>query len=197
MKKTKKYLTLLAFALVAYAVVALLGEFQLEPRASYLKYDPKDIVLVICGFIFGPVWCFVVTTVVAVAEWAVDYFVHTTNTGETGLVMNIISSVAFACTASIYYKKNRTLTGAIAGLFLGTVLMTIAMLAWNYILTPHFLGLPREEIAAELIPIYLPFNILKAFLNTAITLLIYKPIARLLQILGVINEDILIDKKRK
>ena len=63
----------------------------------------------------------------------------------------------------------------------GIIASTIAMLLWNYLLTPIYLGYPRDAVTAMLIPIFLPFNLFKGGLNMAFTLLLYKPIVTALR----------------
>ena len=37
------------------------------------------------------------------------------------------------------------------------------MLLWNYLITPIYMGMDREEIVVPmLIPVFLPFNLVKA-----------------------------------
>ncbi|MDD3840683.1 MAG: ECF transporter S component, partial [Clostridia bacterium] len=98
------------------------------------------------------------------------------DTGVIGLIMNIISSCSFACTAAYIYKRKRTLKGAIIGLIIGCLFMTSVMLLWNYLITPIYLGYPRKAVAELLLPAFLPFNLLKGGLNAAITMLLYKPV---------------------
>ena len=71
------------------------------------------------------------------------------------------------------------------GLVLGTIFMTLVMLAWNYVLTPIYMGTPRAAVATMLIPVFLPFNLLKGSLNAAITLLLYRPLVRGLRSAGL------------
>ena len=99
-------------------------------------------------------------------------------TGWIGFIMNVLSTAAFAGTAALVYKKKHTLSGAVIGLLLGSVLMTVVMLAWNYLLTPIYMGTPRAEVASMLIPVFLPFNLLKSGLNSAITILLYRPLVQ-------------------
>ena len=66
--------------------------------------------------------------------------------------------------------------GAVTGLIGGAVIMTGVMLLWNYLITPLYMGYPREAVAAMLAPVFLPFNLLKGFLNAGISLLLYKPV---------------------
>ena len=181
MNSKAKRLTLLAmFAAVAF-VVMLVGRIPIS-MVDFLKYDPKDIVIVISGFIAGPAAAFTVTVVVALIE-----MITVSTTGFIGLAMNIISSAAFACTASLIYKKNRTLQGAVLSLVAGGLVMVFAMLAWNYLVTPFYMKVTREQIAAMLLSVFLPFNAIKAILNAVITLVIYKPVSRALFKSGIIS----------
>lgn len=82
------------------------------PLVLFLKYDPKDVVIVIGGFIFDPSVSLAISLVVSVVQ-----MVTISGTGILGCVMNIISSCSFACTAAYVYKKKHTLTGAVLGLF--------------------------------------------------------------------------------
>lgn len=154
------------------------------PLVLFLKYDPKDIVIVIGGFIFGPLAAAAISVVVAVVE-----MFTVSDTGLIGLFMNIISSLAFACVAALVYKKKRTMSGAVMGLALGIVLMTALMLLWNYIITPLYMNTSREEVAALLVPVFLPFNLVKGGINMALTLLLYKPVVTALRKARLIPED--------
>ena len=42
------------------------------------------------------------------------------------------------------------------------------------------MGVPREAVLAMIVPVILPFNILKGVINGIITFIIYKPISRYL-----------------
>ena len=70
---------------------------------------------------------------------------------------------------------------AALGLILGVLLMTAVMLAWNYIITPLYMHVPREVVAGMLIPTFLPFNLVKGGLNAGITMLVYKPLVSALR----------------
>jgi len=55
------------------------------------------------------------------------------------------------------------------------------MLLWNYLITPIYMGMPRQAVADMLVPVFLPFNLTKYALNAAITMLIYKPVVTALR----------------
>ncbi|MBP3361904.1 MAG: ECF transporter S component [Clostridia bacterium] len=180
--RVKRMVLLAMFAAVAY-VVMFVGRLPIS-TVDFLKYDPKDVVLAICGFLCGPAAAFIVTLVVSLIE-----MITVSSTGIIGLIMNVISSAAFACTAAFTYKKKHTLSGAVGGLAAGGTAMVAVMLAWNYLITPFYMDVPREQIAAILIPVFLPFNLIKSIINAAITLIIYKPVSKALHKAGIIGSE--------
>ena len=50
----------------------------------------------------------------------------------------------------------------------------------NLVVTPMWLGVPFEAVTAMIIPILIPFNLLKGLLNAVLTLIIYKSISNLI-----------------
>jgi len=170
--KTKKITTTGVLCAIAYAATAV-GRV---PLVLFLKYDPKDIIIAISGLIFGPHASFLITVIVSLAE-----MVTISENGVLGFFMNVISSCSFACTAALIYKKRRKFSGAVIGLLCGWACMVFVMLLWNYLVTPFYMGYPREKIAELLIPAFLPFNLIKGGLNAAITMLLYKPVTAALQ----------------
>ena len=170
----RKISILAMLSALAYVVMAVTR--PLPPVVLFLKYDPKDVIITIGGFLFGPLAAFVVTAVVAFVE-----MVTVSDTGFIGLAMNIIAGCAFACTASFLYRRRRTLPGAMIGLVAACLFTTAVMLLWNYLITPLYMHVPREKVAELLIPAFLPFNLLKGGLNAALTMLLYKPVKAALQ----------------
>ncbi|MCJ7855552.1 ECF transporter S component [Lachnospiraceae bacterium NSJ-143] len=179
-QKTKRLTMIGMLCAIAFAVMVV-GRI---PIVLFLKYDPKDVVITIGGFIFGPLAAFTVSAIVSVIE-----MVTVSDTGFIGCVMNILSSCSFACTAAVIYKRKHTLKGAVTGLLAGVALMTFVMLLWNYLVTPIYLGYPREAVAELLIPAFLPFNLLKGGINTALILLLYKHIVNSLRKAKLIEDS--------
>ncbi|MCL2839031.1 MAG: ECF transporter S component [Oscillospiraceae bacterium] len=164
MKKmnTDKLTILAMFAALAFIAAA----FFRIPVVLFLRYDPKDIIITIGGFLYGPLAAFAITIVVSFVQ-----MLTVSATGFGGFIMNVIAGSAFACTAAFIYKKKRTLTGAIIGLVTAWLLTTAVMLATNYLLAPIIMG---RDVTDLLIPYFLPFNLLKGGLNAAVTILLYK-----------------------
>lgn len=150
----------------------------------FLKYEPKDTIIALGGFLLGPMASFYISVIVSFTE-----MMTISDTGIIGCVMNILASCAFACVSAAIYKRKRTLQGAIIGLAAGILTMVVVMLAWNYLLTPIYMGYPQEDVVKLLLPAILPFNIMKGGLNAAFTFLFYKPIVHALRKSGLIEEN--------
>lgn len=170
--KTKKMVLMAMLCTIAYLVMTV-GRI---PVVLFLKYDPKDVVITMGGFIFGPIASVLISVVVSFLE-----MVSVSETGPIGFLMNVVSSCAFACPAAYIYKKKHTMGGAVIGLISAWLISTVVMLLWNYFITPIYMGYPREAVAALLVPAFLPFNLLKGGLNATITMLVYKPVVMALR----------------
>lgn len=165
--QTKKLAVLAMLSALAFIMVALIR----IPAVLFLKYEPKDVVITVGGFLYGPISALCISAVVSLIE-----MFTISNTGWIGFVMNVLSSAAFACTAATIYKKKHTLSGAVIGLIIGTISMTAVMVLWNYALTPIYMKTPRAAVAEMLLPVFLPFNLIKGSLNAAITALLFRPL---------------------
>ena len=82
----------------------------------------------------------------------------------------------------------RLLQAAGAGILMPMV-MTVLMLLWNYIITPLYMHTARADVAAMLVPVFLPFNAVKGGLNLTATLLLYKPVVGALRKAKLIPES--------
>ena len=163
----RKMIIMAMLSAIAYLLVAVVR----IPVILFLKYEPKDVAITVGGFLYGPLASLIISFVVSLIE-----MFTVSETGWIGCLMNLISTCSFACTAALIYKKKHNIWGAVLGLLAGTVAMTGVMLLWNWLVTPLYLGGTREEVASMLLPVFLPFNALKAGLNSAIVLCIYKPL---------------------
>ena len=162
--------------LCAVSFLAVLIGRLVPNVAGFLSYDPKDAVVVIAGFIYGPLTSVVISLVVSLIE-----MLTISTTGVYGFIMNVFSTCAFAVPAAILYKYFRSMRGAVSGLVVGAVSMTACMLLWNYIITPFYMGVDRSVVAGMLIPTFLPFNLIKSGINLALALVLYKPLVTALR----------------
>jgi hypothetical protein len=67
--------------------------------------------------------------------------------------------------------------------------MVVFMLLWNYIMVPIYQGIPRDAVAGMLIPVFLPFNAIKAAFNASVTMLLYKPVVGALRASGLYQAE--------
>ncbi|MBE6674424.1 MAG: ECF transporter S component [Ruminococcaceae bacterium] len=183
MNKTRKITLIGMFSALAY-VFTLVGHFIPISFTDFLRYDPKDAIIVIAGLSLGCVPALVISVVVAFLE-----LITISTTGIIGFAMNVLSSASFACVASLVYGKIRSIGGAAVGLTLSSALTVALMLLWNYLITPLYMGVPREVVEGMLLPIMLPFNVIKCGLNSALTMLIYKPCITALRKIGLIKSQ--------
>ena len=174
-RSTVKTVTSLAM-LVALTYIAMVISKMLPQFSGFLQFEVKGTVIAIGGFLFGPLSAAVISIVVAFIE-----MFTVSDTGVIGCVMNLLAACAFACPAAYIYQKMRTRKGAVAGLAVGVVALTVTMLLWNYLITPIYMHMDRAVVAAMLPTVFLPFNLVKGGLNAALTLVLYKPVVTALR----------------
>ncbi len=181
---TRKISIAAMFAALAFAVAALCNivPITLVP-VPFLHYDAKDVLITLCGFILGPVYALAVSLVTAIIEMAIS------STGPIGALMNFLSSAIYACSAALVYKKVRNVYGAVTGLLVAVITTTGFMMLWNYLVTPMYMTTSREDVAKMLVPVFLPFNLIKSAINAGITLIIYKPIITALRSIKLIKGE--------
>ena len=176
--KVKRITMIGMFAAIAFAIVVIAR----IPVVLFLKYDPKDIVITLGGFIMGPVSALLISVIVSLIE-----MITISDTGYIGFIMNVLSTCSFACVATLIYRRKKTIVSAVCGLVAGCIAMVITMLLWNYLITPLYMKITREAVAEMLLPVFLPFNLLKGGLNAGFTFLLYKPIVTALRRSGLIT----------
>ena len=177
---TGKLVLAAMLAAVAY-VVMVVGRFPLVP-SDFLKYDPKDVVILLGGCLLGPVAALLITLVVSFIE-----MITVSTTGYIGFAMNVVSTLAFVLPATVIFRSLREkndLVAAVVGLLVSVASMTGVMLLWNYALTPIYQGFPREAVVPMLWSTFLPFNLLKGGINAAVFMILFKPLKTALGAMG-------------
>jgi len=149
--------------------------------AGFLTLDVKDTLIVLCSLLLGPMSGLIIAVTVPFLE-----MITISSTQVYGFVMNVLSSVTFAAVTGFIYKFRRSLSGAVIGLISAVCSVTAVMLLANLLITPHFLGGTTAEVAAMIPKVLLPFNLVKATLNAALVLLLYKPLSNVLKKTGLL-----------
>ena len=153
----------------------------IPPIAGFLSLDAKDAVIAIASFVYGPLSSVVISFIAAFIE-----FLTFSTTGWYGFIMNFASSAIFSLTASLIYNRWRTLNGALIGFITAVAATTSVMLLLNIFVTPlymKYIGVPLDRGGViDMIPkILLPFNFAKSLMNSALAMLLYKPISMALR----------------
>lgn len=161
--------------MIALAYVSLyIIRVPIIPSASFLRFDIKDVFIAIIGLLFGPLYAFAGAACVSFLQmFSVSEY------GLIGLAMNILSVSAFTVPLAYIYNKTDTNKGILIGLVIGCISMIIAMMLWNYLITPLYMGVTREVVKGMLLPIFLPFNIIKSSINAIVTFLLYHSIKKI------------------
>ena len=171
---TKKMAVMAMLAAVSVLLVLIHIPF---PPAPFLEYDPADIPILIGTFAYGPTAGIIITVVVSIIQG----FTLSASSGIIGIVMHILATGSFALVAGLIYQRKKTRKSAILALGLGVITMTVMMALMNLIFTPIFMGTPEETVAGMLLPIIIPFNLMKASINAVATLLLYKAVSRFIK----------------
>lgn len=171
-------------AVAMFCALAYVCTLVIHFPVQFLTLDVKDSLIVLCSLLFGPMAGAVIALIVPLLE-----FVTISSTGVYGLIMNVLSSLTFSLVAGVIYRYKRTITGAVIGLVSAVFSVTAVMLLANLLITPYFMGAPREAVVALIVPLLLPFNLVKAVLNAAIVLLLYKPLSRILKRIGFLKSS--------
>jgi riboflavin transporter FmnP len=178
-KMSTRYMAAVAM-FAALSFVSVLIAKVIPNVAGFLSYEPKDAVIVIAGLLYGPLTSVLISVIVSLIE-----MLPISSTGPYGFLMNVISTCAFCVPAAWYYQKHKTQKDAVIGLCFGVITMVVAMLLWNYIITPFYMGVSRETVAGMLMSVFLPFNLVKGGINAGLTLLLYKPVVGALRKAGL------------
>jgi riboflavin transporter FmnP len=179
--RIKKLTTLALLAAMSCMLMVYIPGIPLVPAVPNIKFDFTDTIIVMSGFMFGPLAAFTVAAITGFVN-----MVTVSSSGIYGMLMYVTSSAAFAVPAAVIYKYRRTLPGAVMGLAAGVIIVVPVMLFWNYIIMPLYLPrVTREMIAGLLLTAILPANAIKYSLSMVITLIVYRPVVTALKAAGL------------
>ncbi len=170
---TKRIATTALFCAVA-AIATLFLEFPILPGVTFLKYDPSAIVALVAGFAFGPGTGALVSVL--------PYLVHlATQSGIYGTFMAIVATLTLVLPAALVYQRVTSFKGAIIGMCVGAVVCLTCCILANIVVTPLYMGAPTETVIGMIVPVLIPFNVIKIAINCVVTALVYKPLSKALQ----------------
>ena len=172
-QNTRK-MTVMALLVALSTILIYTIRFPLVPAVPFLEYDPADIPILIGAMAYGPMAGIALTVVTSVIQG----LTVSAGSGPYGIIMHIIATSTLVVVSSTIYRYRHTRGGAVLGLVLGSLAMAAVMLPANHFITPYFMGLPTDAVDDLLLPGILPFNLIKAGINSTITFMVYKTVSR-------------------
>ena len=182
------YSIALVGVLGAVSAVLMAISIPLPFAPSFLRFDISELPALFTGFFLGPLS----GGMVVIIKNLLKLLMQGTDTAFVGESMNIVGSLCFVLPAARVYRLNRTTRGAIGGMLLSTVGVSIVCIFLNaYVAFPLYsrlYGLPMEDIVqmgSSVNPLIhdevslmafgvFPFNLLKHGFTSVCTYLVYK-----------------------
>lgn len=193
-KMTTRMITQIGM-LGAVATVLMLFEIPLPFAPSFYEIDFSEVPVLIGCFSMGPF----AGAMIELVKIILNFVINGTATAGVGEAANYIIGVSFCLPAAMIYQKQKTKKGAVVGLVIGTLFMTILGCFVNaYILLPTYakaFHMPIDALVgmgtavnANIDSLFTfvmfavaPFNLLKGILDSIIVMAIYKKISPILK----------------
>ena len=176
MSRTRK-LTVLGLLAAISIVLVYLIHYPVFPVAPFLEYDPADIPIFLGTMMFGPVAGLALTAVVSIVQG----LTVSAASGVIGIAMHFVATGSFVLVFGLITRKQKQTLRIIIGLVAGILTMTAVMSLWNLWLTPIFMGTPVDAVLSIMLPAIIPFNLIKAGVNSLIAFAVFQPVKRLVK----------------
>ncbi len=159
---------------------------------GFYKLDFSELPVMLCGFYLGPS----ATVMCEALKILLKLLIKGTSTAFVGDMANFVVGVSMVVPAALIYHLRKTKDGAMLGLAVGTLIMTVFGSAFNAVyLIPKFselFHLPLENILAMgrainphitsltsfVFMCVMPLNLVKGAAISVLTMLLYKRVAR-------------------
>lgn len=158
-------------------------EFSVFPAVDFLKMDFSNTFVMIAGFALGPVSGLIVGVLKEIMYGL--FFSQTVGIGE---LANILFILAYALVPSVVYVKHKGIKTVMVTLAIGCLSQVAFSVPINYFLNFPFFFYVYGQTWQGGMEFYLAvwywavlFNLIKAVLITVATLLLYKPLSRLIK----------------
>lgn len=157
----------------ALSLITSFIEIPIFPPAPWLEYDPSCVVALVAGLAFGPA----TGTIVVVLSWLVHLVFQFS---PWGVLMAIAANVSLVVPCSLIARKVSGGRGLACGMGVGAAVSLVVCIVMNLFVTPLYTAVTMEAVVAMILPILLPFNLLKLVLNCALTALVQGPVSKAL-----------------
>lgn len=191
--KSKKMALISIFG--ALSAVLMYFKFPIPFMPPFMDFDFCGVPEMIGGFALGPIAALLIIAIKLILKLAL----MGTTTMFVGELSNFILSCVYVLPAIYIYRRNKSKKGAIYGLVLGTILVSITAIFTNlFIIIPFYgkmLGLQFNvilDMCAAVNPLInssitlaifgiIPFNLIKNGVVSIITIILYKKISHLIK----------------
>lgn len=155
----------------AAAIATSYISIPIFPAAPFLKYDPSGIICLLAVLLYGPATGAVVVTL----PWVIRAF-----TNPAGALMSFVIGLGGILVAGALYKKIGQSKGLVIALVTSAIVSIILAIIMNLIVTPIFSGVPVDSVLGMIVPILLPFNIMKFAINSVVAGVAFLPLKKVL-----------------
>ena len=140
-----------SLALLAALTMAL-SFVEIPAWVPWLKFDPSGAVSLFAGLTFGPMS--------AAASILIGWLPHLFF-DPFGTLIAIATMSCAVAVASLVAARVRGCAGRAVGLILGGVVFVALALALNVLITPLYNAMPVSAVLELVVPVLLPFNVVK------------------------------------
>lgn len=149
----------------AIATVISFIEIPLFAFAPFLTFDLS------CAFIVGVCWTFgeKIALRISFFSWLAHLLFN-----PFGFCMSLLFIYSFLCIFIFITHKHHTTPRLVVGLLFASIGATLISCAGNFVITPLYTGMPLSAIATLIVPVLLPFNLIKSAL-TSLVIFVTKP----------------------
>lgn len=163
-----------------FSIIAFIFSYLIKVPVVFLTYDPKDVVIVLGGLILGikPV------IIIAIVTSFLDMITSASGADIIGFIMNSFSSLAFSIPVVLIYKRDYEIEKPeilLLGLIISSLSQVFIMVIFNFFVIPTYMGISIEDIKSMLFTLIIPFNLIKALVNSAFIFILYKPFKKILK----------------
>ena len=152
------------------SLVLMLVRFPLVPSAGWLEYDLGDIPILLTAIVAGPIPALFTLLITVLIE-----MVTISKGGFWGMIMHFLATGSMILILSAIYRRRPTNKSLIAGLVMAALTLVAVMIPMNLVITPLFMpGMSARDVLPMIVPILLPFNLMKGLLHGLIVFSLYK-----------------------
>lgn len=177
----------------AVSAVLMMLSFNIPIMPSFIKMDFSELPALITAFSIGPISGVIVCFIKNLIN------LMFTTTAGVGELSNFVLGVCLVLPAGLIYKKIKTRGGALIGAVVGSLIMALFSIPWNYYVTYpayiNILNFPLEAILGmykainpnvnglmqALLIFNLPYTFCKGIIISILTFLLYKKLSPIIK----------------